>query len=231
LWKYLDKEAKSAGRVQSVVNRILIDKEQEIKDAISTSKCNTPYLKTTAEFVADVKLLSLLDENKFIINHENANSFLKLITKHTEFKVINIDNKISIRKPSTPFITSTLQQEASTKLNFNVKKTMDVAQKLYEAGLITYMRTDSPHISDDISKECADYISKTYGENYSKPTKYESKNKSSQEAHECIRPCHIEMPTLSGDQLKLYNLIYHNFIKMRIIKYLILYNIYKFNYE
>jgi DNA topoisomerase-1 len=201
LWKYLDKEAKSAGRVQSVVNRIIIDKENEIKDSASNK-----YYKTIGQFN---KLVSLLDNN--YINETNVTIFLELITKKTEIKITNIENKVSIRKPSPPFITSTLQQEASTKLHFNVKKTMDVAQKLYEAGLITYMRTDSPNISEDISKECKVYITKTWGNKYSDPKNYESKSHNSQEAHECIRPTHIddiEPGNITNDQTKLYNLIW-----------------------
>ena len=201
LWKYLDKEAKSAGRVQSVVNKIIINKENDINQASSNK-----YYKTMGYFN---KLVSILDTN--YINESNVNNFLELITKKTEIKIINIENKVSIRKPSPPFITSTLQQEASTKLHFNVKKTMDVAQKLYEAGLITYMRTDSPNISEDISKECKAYITKTYGNKYSDPKNYESKSHNSQEAHECIRPTHIddiEPENITNDQTKLYNLIW-----------------------
>lgn len=202
LWKYLDKEAKSAGRVQSVVNRIIIDKENEIKEAASNK-----FFKTSGIFD---KLSSTLEENTYI-KEDTASNFLNLINKKTEIKIINIENKKSLRKPSPPFITSTLQQEASTKLHFNVKKTMEVAQKLYEAGLITYMRTDSPNISEDISKECKKYITETYGDKYSDPKKYESKSQNSQEAHECIRPTHIDdcdPENITSDQSKLYKLIW-----------------------
>jgi len=201
LWKYLDKDAKSAGRVQSVVNRIIIDKENEIKDAASSK-----FFKTSGIFN---KLSAVLNNN--YINNDTAQGFLELINKKTEIKITNIENKESVRKPSPPFITSTLQQDASTKLNFSVKKTMEVAQKLYEAGLITYMRTDSPNISEDISKECIKYIINTYGAEYSEPKKYESKSQSAQEAHECIRPTHIddvEPDNITADQTKLYNLIW-----------------------
>jgi len=202
LWKYLDKEAKSAGRVQSVVNRIIIDKENEIKDAASNK-----YFKTQGIFN---KLSAVLEENKYI-SEETAPKFLEQINKKTEIKITNIENKKSLRKPSPPFITSTLQQEASTKLHFNVKRTMEVAQKLYEAGLITYMRTDSPNISEDISTECKNYIIEKYGSKYSEPKKYESKSQSSQEAHECIRPTHIddvEPDNITAEQTKLYKLIW-----------------------
>jgi DNA topoisomerase-1 len=201
LWKYLDKEAKSAGRVQSVVNRIIIDKEDEIKLAASNK-----YYKTVGTFN---KLVATLDCN--YINEVTGPILLQSITKKTEIKIINIENKKSLRKPSAPFITSTLQQDASTKLHFNVKKTMEVAQKLYEMGLITYMRTDSPNMSEDITKECTQYIKKTYGAKYSQPTKYESKSNVSQEAHECIRPTHMDdtdPENTTGDQMKLYKLIW-----------------------
>ena len=202
MWKYLEKDAKSAGRVQSVVNRIIIDKETEIKDAIST-----PFIKVVGTFNG---LQSKLDETKQLDSMDKTKEFLSLISKKTEFKIANIENKKSIRKASAPFITSTLQQDASTKLRFNPKKTMEVAQKLYEAGLITYMRTDSPNISTEISEECKDHIIKEYGEEYSMPKKYSSSSKTSQEAHECIRPTHIDndVSNLSNDQIKLYTLIW-----------------------
>ena len=202
MWKYLEKDAKSAGRVQSVVNRIIIDKETEIKEAIST-----PFIKVVGTFNG---LQSKLDETKQLDSMDKTKEFLSLISKKTEFKIANIENKKSIRKASAPFITSTLQQDASTKLRFNPKKTMEVAQKLYEAGLITYMRTDSPNISTEISEECKDHIIKEYGEEYSMSKNYSSSSKTSQEAHECIRPTHIDndVSNLSNDQMKLYTLIW-----------------------
>jgi DNA topoisomerase-1 len=203
LWKYLNKEAKSAGRVQSVVNRIIIDKENEIKNAIENTSL---YCKIIGIF----NDMTCKLEVKAINTIEKANTFLMLLTNKTVFKIDNIENKTSIRKPSPPFITSTLQQDASTKLKYNPKKTMEIAQKLYEMGLITYMRTDSPNISEDISKECLQYIQKNHGKQYSEPRNYKSTNSSSQEAHECIRPTHIEsdISMLKGEQLKLYNLIW-----------------------
>ena len=204
----------SAGRVQSVVVRIIIDKENSINKSIST-----PYLKTSAEFdfITDsetVKLNSVLQVNNKPYQFETnvlANEFLLLINKKTEIKVDSVENKKSIRKPSPPFITSSLQQEASTKLHFSVKRTMDVAQKLYEAGLITYMRSDSPNMSKDAITDCKNYIIKTYGNDYSEPKNYESKNATSQDAHECIRPTYLDKPepeNTDGDNLKLYKLIW-----------------------
>ena len=204
----------SAGRVQSVVVRIIIDKEESINKSIST-----PYLKTCAEFdfiteSDTVKLNSVLQVNNKQYQFESdvlAKEFLSLINKKTEFKVDSVENKKSIRKPSPPFITSSLQQEASTKLHFSVKRTMDVAQKLYEAGLITYMRSDSPNMSKDAISDCKNYIIETYGKEYSDPKNYESKNATSQDAHECIRPTHLnksEPENVDGDNLKLYKLIW-----------------------
>jgi DNA topoisomerase-1 len=219
LWKYMafNGTAQSAGRVQSVVVRIVIDKENEIDKSISE-----PYFKTTADFetfVSDkdkttVKFNSTLNIGNKLYefdSEESAKNFLNKINKNTEFKVVSVENKKSIRKPSAPFITSTLQQEASTKLHFSVKKTMDVAQKLYEAGLITYMRTDSPNISKEAIAQAKKYIVDTWGEEYSDPKNYESKSANSQDAHECVRPTHLDQPEpdkLDSDQARLYGLIW-----------------------
>ena len=211
LHKYLSKEAKSAGRVQSVVVKIIIDRENEINKSISES-----YFKTTSEFTfkEDTKLNATLQIGNKMYQFETENKskeFLSNINKNTNYKVISVDNKKSIRKPSSPFITSSLQQEASTKLHFNVKRTMDVAQKLYENGLITYMRSDSPNISYDAIEEIKKYIIKTFGEEYSDPKNFESKNSNSQDAHECIRPTHLEIPEpegIEGDAKRLYTLIW-----------------------
>jgi DNA topoisomerase-1 len=212
LWKYMayNGTAQSAGRVQSVVVRIIIDKENEIMKSISE-----PYFKTTADFDFDkVKLGSILsigNKQYQFETEENAKQFLENNNKNTKYKVVSVDNKKSIRKPSAPFITSSLQQEASTKLHFSVKRTMDVAQKLYEAGLITYMRSDSPNISKEAIEEAKKYITKTWGKEYSDPKNYESKSSNSQDAHECIRPTHMDQPepdNIEGDQAKLYSLIW-----------------------
>ena len=220
LWKYLSHEAKSAGRVQSVVVKIIVDKENEINNSISQS-----YYKTTAHFdfgTEDIKqitgVLYLAKQDAVISNklyhfdsEESITSFLNVINKKTKYKIISVDNKKSIRKPSPPFITSSLQQEASTKLRFNVKKTMDVAQKLYEAGLITYMRTDCPNISKEAIESAEKYIIDKYGNEYSDPKNYQSKNLNTQDAHECIRPTHMDKPDIennNSDLKKLYGLIW-----------------------
>ena len=169
LWSY--KIGESAGRVQSVVVRILVDKEKEIADAVAE-----PFLKTLGEFsIADSKFNGTL--NYQFKKMEKGKAFLEELDKTCVYTVVSVENKKSVRKPSPPFITSTLQQEASTKLGFAVKKTMDSAQKLYEAGLITYMRTDSTNLSEDALIACEKYIKTTYGKEYSELKKYSTKNK------------------------------------------------------
>ena len=210
LWKHLKTEnAQSAGRVQSAVLNIIVNKENEVNSMISNS-----YLKTICIFNYNkIKVNSTLqyNNNNYIFkNIDDVKNFIKLITKNTIFKVINVENKISINKTPTPFITSSLQQDASTKLKFNVKQTMEIAQKLYEMGLITYMRTDSPNISETAINSIEKYILSNYGKEYSNPKNYKSKNSSSQDAHECIRPTDIKNinPELDTKQNKLYNLIW-----------------------
>jgi DNA topoisomerase-1 len=203
LWTY--KVGESAGRVQSVVVRILVDKEKEIENAISE-----PFLKTTAEFsIKDSKFNGTLTYQFKLI--DDAKNFLSTIDKECIYKVVNVENKKSVRKPSAPFITSTLQQDASTKMGFAVKRTMDAAQKLYEAGLITYMRTDSTNLSEDALKACEKYIKSNFGKEYSDVKTYSAKSKGAQEAHEAIRPTHIDKDhtdELEGDCQKLYSLIW-----------------------
>ncbi len=209
LWKKMQGQL-SAGRVQSVVVKIIVDKEKEIKDSVSN-----PYFKTLANFeYKKRKFNGNLTKDKDLYkfeNQEEAKNFLKSITKDDVFKVSDISVKDSIRKPSAPFTTSTMQQDASTKLHFGVKRTMDAAQKLYEAGMITYMRTDSTNLSDQAINECKDYILKTYGKEYSDPKNFNKKSKGAQEAHEAIRPTKVSVESASSnlppDCGKLYKLI------------------------
>jgi DNA topoisomerase-1 len=214
LWKYLDSSSQSAGRVQSVVLRIMCDKENDINNAIMS-----PFFKTTAEFkYKKHKLNSVLMKNDKHYHFENEDKVKEFLNKimpcsnsKNICKVNNIVNTNSIRKPSQPFITSTLQQEASSKLHYNVKKTMDIAQKLYEAGHITYMRTDSPNISKETIEEIKKYVEEKYGKEYSDPKNYKSKNSNAQEAHECIRPTIItndNIENMDKDCMKIYNLIW-----------------------
>lgn len=204
LWSY--KVGESAGRVQSVVVKILVDKEKEIADAVAE-----PFLKTTCEFsIKDTKFNSVLSYQFKKI--EDGKIFLESLDKTHGYIVSSVENKKSTRKPSAPFITSTLQQEASTKLGFPVKKTMDTAQKLYEAGLITYMRTDSTNLSEDAMKAAEKYIKATFGKDYSDPKTYTAKSKGAQEAHEAIRPTYLdksEAPeSMDKDCIRLYSLIW-----------------------
>ncbi len=209
LWKKMQGQL-SAGRVQSVVVKIIVDKENEIKDSVSN-----PYFKTTANFdYKKTKFKGTLQDGKDLYrfnNKEDAETFLKDIKEDDEFTVDDVSVKDSIRKPSAPFTTSTMQQDSSTKLHFNVKRTMDAAQKLYEAGMITYMRTDSTNLSEQARNECKDYIIKTYGKEYSNPKNYNKKSKGAQEAHEAIRPTKVTVEStegkLSSDCEKLYKLI------------------------
>jgi DNA topoisomerase-1 len=218
LWHHFNNHSQiqSAGRVQSVVVKIINDKENEINESINNS-----YYKTSIDFSKNKMSGVLMKNNNLYIfdNTDNAKDFLKLINKKTIFKVVSVENKESIRKPSPPFITSTLQQEASTKLGFNVKKTMDVAQKLYEEGHITYMRTDSTNLSQEAINNCKKYIEETYGLSYSKPNKYTNKNSNAQEAHEAIRPTHIENKDIQSntDNIKLYNLIWRRTVASQML--------------
>jgi DNA topoisomerase-1 len=202
LLKNLD--AKSAGRVQSVVVKIIKDKEEEINSTDVKSK-----LKTTGELKYEKILMKCNNDIMFKSSDESIN-FLKLFDKNTVFKVINIEERESISKPSPPFMTSTLQQDASTKLKFNIKQTMDIAQKLYEAGHITYMRTDSLNLSKDAINDCKNYVIKHFNNEYSNPKQYASSN-DAQGAHEAIRPTNLNLENINSEdkyQIKLYNLIW-----------------------
>ena len=202
---------KSAGRVQSVVVKIIVDKENEIKKSVSN-----PYILTKGLFkimkkkVKGVLYNIKLKKNYIMDNIYDAETWLKTINSNVNMIITNIINKKSTRKPSPPFITSTLQQDASSKLKFNVKKTMMIAQKLYEAGHITYMRTDSTNLSLDCRNNCRDYIVKTFGSKYSSMKNYTKNKKGAQEAHEAIRPTNINNISINmpKDNVRLYELIW-----------------------
>jgi len=203
----------SAGRVQSAVINIIINKENEILKSISE-----PYIKIKGEFSnIDISnfnaYLNINNKNNSLSCFTDKNkiyNFLKLFNKNTIFKIISIENKKLIKKSSAPFITSSLQQEASTKLHFSVDKTMKIAQKLYENGFITYMRSDCPNISNDAIEDIKKYIIQTWSEKYLESKNYVSKKSNSQDAHECIRPTQIDIIELDldNDCNKLYNLIW-----------------------
>ena len=214
LWKNIQSSMKkgislSAGRVQSVVNKLILEREDEIESFKSKN-----YFKTDSTFIFNKKNLNFNLEEK-IATKEEAEELLENCANY-DFKVDTIKKTNSKRTPSSPFITSSLQQEASNKFKFSPKKTMQVAQKLYENGYITYMRTDSVILCDDIMKSIEDYVKDKYGNKYYNKTVYKNKSKNSQEAHEAIRPSNILVNNLEDEKdanfdsshIKLYNLIW-----------------------
>lgn len=203
LWKKI-KMGLSAGRVQSVAVRLIVEREREIQKFESAN-----FFKVIGNFIGNAKKEFRADLNKDLPTADEAKKFLESC-KDATYMIENIEVKPGKKSPSAPFTTSTLQQEASRKLGFSVARTMQVAQKLYEWGFITYMRTDSVNMSDFASKAAQDEITKRYGKDYSNPTKYVTKSKGSQEAHECIRPAHMENNIAWSDtsEKKLYELIW-----------------------
>ncbi|MCK5782502.1 MAG: type I DNA topoisomerase [Flavobacteriales bacterium] len=203
LWRKI-KAGLSAGRVQSVAVRLIVEKEEDIKKFSTAS-----VYRVIGEFInSEGKLVRAEYPTKFD-NKEDALNFLEG-AKNSGFKVAEVVKKPAKRTPSAPFTTSTLQQEASRKLGFGVSKTMVVAQRLYESGMITYMRTDSLNLSEDAIKAAEKNIAELYGEEYSKPRRFATKNKGAQEAHEAIRPTNLMNQTAGGenDQKRLYELIW-----------------------
>lgn len=202
LWRKV-KTGLSAGRVQSVAVRLIVEREKEIREFNPESSYKVQAVFTNKDhqdFSARLK--------KDFKEEKDAEEFLKL-SQNTEFKVLNVEKKPGTRSASAPFTTSTLQQEASNRLGYGVTTTMRVAQRLYEEGFITYMRTDSVNLSQDAINGAKEQILKEYGENYSKPRNYTTKSSSAQEAHEAIRPTDFGLKSLKDPQLnKLYQLIY-----------------------
>ncbi|MBL4657420.1 MAG: type I DNA topoisomerase [Flavobacteriales bacterium] len=206
LWKKV-KPSLSAGRVQSVAVRLIVDREREIKAFQSDS-----YYKVVAEFRVDSNGTTSLfkaELPKKLTSVEDAQRLLEECV-HSTFNVENLEVKPSKKSPAAPFTTSTLQQEASRKMGYSVSQTMVVAQKLYEAGKITYMRTDSVNLSDTAVSAAEDEIRSAYGEQYVNPRTFATKTKGAQEAHEAIRPTYMQNHTVDGDssEQKLYELIW-----------------------
>ena len=202
LWKKV-KTGLSAGRVQSVAVRLVVEREQEIRNfkPTSTYKVEGTFLNAEKQEIA-AKL------KKDFAQEKEAEAFLEK-SQNTEFKVLNVEKKPGTRSASAPFTTSTLQQEASNRLGYNVNSTMRIAQRLYEEGYITYMRTDSVNLSQDAISAAKDFIEKEFGAEYSSPRNYTTKSASAQEAHEAIRPTDFGVKTIGDAQLnKLYQLIY-----------------------
>jgi DNA topoisomerase-1 len=203
LWRKV-KGGLSAGRVQSVAVRLIVEKERSILDF--TTKA---HYKVIAEFSnTDGKTFKATIPKSFE-TRDDAEAFLKS-SADANFKISDLQKKPAKKSPAAPFTTSTLQQEASRKLGFAVARTMQVAQRLYEAGLITYMRTDSLNLSDDAKKEAEEEITNYYGAEYSKPRTFKTKSKGAQEAHEAIRPTNMKQHSVSVeyDQDRLYDLIW-----------------------
>jgi len=203
LWKKI-KPGLSAGRVQSVAVRLIVEREREIDTFTPEASFRiSAQFKTSEGNVFTAKL------NKTFASNEKAEAFLKE-NIGANFSVGNLDKKPAKKSPSAPFTTSTLQQEASRKLYFSVGRTMQVAQRLYEAGLITYMRTDSVNLSVEAIDAAKDAIVSNYGDVYSNVRNFKGKSKGAQEAHEAIRPTDMmkQSPSLERDQSKLYELIW-----------------------
>ena len=204
LWRKIS-GARSAGRVQSPVVRLVVEREREISahSPVSTYKVKA-NLENNSNQSLEVKLSKDFDSK------EEALSFAEDLVK-SELIVESIDTKPSKRSPKAPFITSTLQQEASQKLGFSVKQTMSIAQNLYREGAITYMRTDSLNLSEVAISAAQDEIISKYGQEFHQPRRYKTSSTGAQEAHEAIRPTDLTKPTILGldDQsAKLYSLIY-----------------------
>ncbi|MBR2954638.1 MAG: type I DNA topoisomerase, partial [Ruminococcus sp.] len=228
LWKKV-KRGLSAGRVQTVAVSLVVDREKEINAFVPRE-----YWSIDAKFTApgsrkvfDASLLTIDGEKVELANQEQADELLKRL-EGAEYEVTSVKKRVTKKQPAPPFITSTLQQEASKKLGFTSKRTMKAAQELYEGvdiegigavGLITYMRTDSLRISDEAKAAAAEYIENVYGKEYlpDKPRVFKSKN-NAQDAHEAIRPSLPELTparvksSLTSDQNKLYDLIWSRFI-------------------
>lgn len=207
LWRKV-KPALSAGRVQSVAVRLIVEREREIQQFKSE-----PYYRINAIFAitnADGSQSEVKTElDKRFTTHEDAIAFLEKC-KDAEFSVANVTKKPLKRMPAPPFTTSTLQQEAARKLGFSVSQTMMVAQRLYESGLITYMRTDSVNLSNLCIGAAKEEIIKLYGEEYSSPRNFHTHSKGAQEAHEAIRPTYMANTTIEGtaQERRLYDLIW-----------------------
>ena len=207
LWRKV-KPALSAGRVQSVAVRLIVEREREIQNFNSE-----PYYRLNAVFAVEgedgSKHEVKAELNKRFKSHDEALAFLELC-KTSTFKVSSIAKKPLKRTPAPPFTTSTLQQEAARKLGFTVSQTMMVAQRLYEAGRITYMRTDSVNLSALAINTCKEEIERLYGADYGKVRKYRTHSKGAQEAHEAIRPTYIDNVSIDGtsQEKRLYDLIW-----------------------
>ena len=207
---------KSAGRVQSVAVKLVVDREREIEafKPVEYWSIDAECKVQNATFKAGLTECAGQKIDKMTIgNQSSVDAILaKIGTPEINARVADVSRKKTSRKPAAPFTTSTLQQEAARKLYFSSKRTMSAAQKLYEAGLITYMRTDATNLSSVAVEQIREYIGAQYGDKFlpARPNVYATKSKNAQEAHEAIRPTHFDglTPDLSGDEEKLYSLIF-----------------------
>jgi len=202
LWKKI-KTGLSAGRVQSVALRLVVEREREIHEFISD-----PFYKVTGTFKTDDNQSFQAEYGKRLDTPSESKDLLTQL-KNDTFTVTTIEKKPTQRRPSPPFTTATLQQDAFQKLGYSVTQTMMVAQRLYEAGLITYMRTDSLSLSQDAITSIGKYVSTTYGANYAESRQFKTKSKGAQEAHEAIRPTTIsaDYKGSNNQEERLYSLI------------------------
>ena len=203
LWKKI-RPGLSAGRVQSVAVRLIVERERDIE--AFTPKAS---YRVVAEFKTPEGKVFAAKLGKTFATQEEAQSFLEK-NINADFSIKALDKKPAKKSPSAPFTTSTLQQEASRKLSYSVARTMQVAQRLYEAGLITYMRTDSVNLSGEAVESAKNAITDLYGDSYSQVRTYKGKAKGAQEAHEAIRPTDMmrQSPEIERDQARLYELIW-----------------------
>jgi DNA topoisomerase-1 len=207
LWKKV-KPSLSAGRVQSVSVRLIVERERDVENFTSQSAFRVIALFKVNDKRGVSTLLKAELSQRFP-KKEDAEAFLTKLVK-AEFKIADLEVKPGKKTAAAPFTTSTLQQEASRKLGFSVAQTMVVAQRLYESGKITYMRTDSVNLSQFALDAARDMITSQYGKEYSNPRQYKTKSASAQEAHEAIRPTEMGQPTIDGDNAdrRLYELIW-----------------------
>ena len=206
LWRKV-RTGLSAGRVQSVAVRLIVEREREIRDFEAASS-----FKVTAVFLADGQGVPAELQTK-LPDAAAAKQWLENVINAT-YKVTDIEQKPASRSPGAPFTTSTLQQEAARRLGFSVRQTMTLAQRLYESGYITYMRTDSTTLSGLAIQDAAKYITESYGADYHQVRQFKTKNQSAQEAHEAIRPTNFAKLSAGSDgqQTKLYQLIWQRAI-------------------
>ena len=215
LWKKV-RPSLSAGRVQSVAVRLIVEREREI-----IAFASAPYFRVVAQFYPandPEKTLFKAELSSRFATQQQAEEFLQSCIG-AAFTVSKSEEKPAQRHPAPPFTTSTLQQEAGRKLGMSVSQTMSVAQHLYEQGLITYMRTDSVNLSQQALAQCKEQITKLFGENYSRWHNYKTKTKGAQEAHEAIRPSYIERQSIEGTpaEKRLYDLIWKRTVASQMV--------------